>query len=86
MIVVKSISFTEEYSEELNHFLSQPNKSRYICDLIRKDIAGGYNGINREEIIQLIDERIKNLPTVSNTEGDTESIRDNLIGLFGEVQ
>ena len=85
MLVVKSISFTEEYSEELNHFLSQPNKSRYICDLIRKDISGGFNLVSRDEILQLIDERIKNLPTVSTTEGEDESIRDSLVGLFGDV-
>lgn len=85
MLVVKSISFTEEYSEELNHFLSQPNKSRYICDLIRKDISGEFSPVSREEILQLIDERIKNLPTVSATEGENESIRDSLVGLFGEV-
>ena len=86
MLAVKSISFTEAYAEELAYFMRQPNKSRYICELIRKDMIGGdIGGLTREQVISIIDERLSSLPTVTETEGDNREIRDNLIGLFGNL-
>lgn len=38
VVAVRSVSFTEEYEEEFNYFIKKPNRSRYICELIREDI------------------------------------------------
>ncbi len=38
--LTKCISFTEEYEEELKHLNQQGNGSRYVCELIRKDMQG----------------------------------------------
>lgn len=88
--VIKSVSFTEEYIEELNFFMLQPNKSRYICELIRKDRLREIEVINKmdiehlkEEMIQEIDKRLKNLPTAESEGGNTD-IRDSLLDLFGD--
>lgn len=36
--IVKSLSFTDEYKNECYYFLRQPNRSRYVCELIREDM------------------------------------------------
>ena len=85
MSIVKSISFTDEYLEEYQHFMSVPNRSKYVCELIRKDLTGGGSQITIEFIERLIDSKIKNLPlnTDDVVEDFTEEIRDNLSSIFG---
>lgn len=34
----RSISFTSEYEKEYEYFLSIPNRSKYVCELIRRDM------------------------------------------------
>lgn len=83
MLAVRSISFTEEYKEELDFFKSQSNKSKYICELIRKDRLGN-GGLNKEFIEKLIDEKLKKIPIVKDRdECINNQVKDNLRGLFG---
>lgn len=86
MSKIKSISFTSEYLAEYEHFMSVPNRSKYVCELIRKDLNGGGSYITMQDIEKLIDTRLKNIPTtttVVETEDFTDEIRDTLQGLFG---
>ena len=82
----KSISFTREYEREFNYFMTQANKSKYVCELIRKDLEGGGRGLTKEDIENLIDEKLKNISISKNVEDlDNRDIRENLMGLFGDI-
>lgn len=83
MTKVKSISFTEEYMKEYKYFEGKANKSRYICELIRKDMDNSRN-IDREYIEKLIEEKMKKIPLHKTEEGesDGDEIRDILSDFF----
>lgn len=80
MRVVKSISFTDEYRGELNHFMAQPNKSRYICDLIKRDIDK-YIPLNKTDFDVYLENKFNVTmvnPTVNVTVNDDEIEVDGL--------
>lgn len=88
MTVVKSFSFTSQYEKELEYFLSIPNKSKYICDLIRKDMEGSQNKVIVKDIEKMIEEKIKSLSLNIEKESDVSNIidlevRDNLEDVLG---
>lgn len=79
--IVKSLSFTDEYKEEFKHYMKQPNKSKYICELIRKDLLGIDN---REFIEKIIEEKLKNYSLSNNKEiENNEEILDFISNDFG---
>lgn len=83
---VKSFSFTPEYTKELEHFMAQPNRSRYLCELIRKDRLGIGGEVTMERVEQLIDEKLRGVKITSISTGarvDNEVMRDNLRDIFG---
>lgn len=52
--IVKSISFTDEYRQEYLHLCSQKNASKYICDLIRRDMTLGFEEEPSTDIDSLV--------------------------------
>ena len=83
--IIKSISFTGEYAEELAFYMKQANKSKYICELIKRDRLDNMP-LTKANIIALIDEKLKNLSiqVEPEREDDIDSdTRNSLIGLFG---
>lgn len=46
---VKGISFSEDYKEEYDYVMSIKGASKYICELIRKDLRQKNKTINKKD-------------------------------------
>lgn len=75
--IVKSVSFNEEYKEELDYYLKQSNKSKYVCELIRKDRL---NQTSEGMIEKLIEEKLKKYSLSKNDDDDIKNLLGGDLG------
>lgn len=50
----KNISISDNETEIIDHLNNHPNASRYIVELIRKDINNENDGLTKDKVIELI--------------------------------
>lgn len=68
----------------LEHLSKQPNQTRYIIDLIRKDMQG-QETLTKEMVIQIIKEYLRDYKSVDAAKDEQiEHSVKNILGMFGQ--
>ncbi len=70
----RSISISNDYDDVWMHLKNQPNVSRYVCDLIRRDIK---NELNFEDKVRkIVEELIANTSSKNVSAEDLKNLLD----------
>jgi len=80
MGIRKNIYLNDE--EVIKHLEKQQNQSKYIENLILKDMMNESELITKAEVIELIESYIKKLPKQNKNKDVTKNSLDGLLGAF----
>lgn len=70
----------KQYPDVLEYLNKQPNKTKYLVDLIREDINSDSSKIDKEAMFAIIEEYLqtRNIIILDKLDGNNESVDDKL--------